>query len=46
LRQHERQTQADRKLEDRLRGFVVSEPSVRHLIYVPPAGNGAAVSPR
>jgi MFS family permease len=45
LRQHDRQTQADRKFEDRLRGFVVSEPSVRHLIYVPPAGNGGAISP-
>jgi MFS family permease len=35
LRQHERQTQADRKLEHRLRGYVVKEPNVRHLIYVP-----------
>jgi len=34
-RQHERFTQADRKLEQRLRSCVVSEPNVRHLIYAP-----------
>ncbi len=33
LRQHERQTQADRELEERLLGYVASEPLVRHLIY-------------
>lgn len=35
-RQHQRFTQADRTLEQRLRSCVVSEPNVRHLIYVPP----------
>jgi MFS family permease len=33
LRQHERQTQADRELEQRLFSNVVSDPQVRHLIY-------------
>jgi MFS family permease len=33
LRQHERQTQADHELEGRLRGYVATEPEVRHLIY-------------
>jgi MFS family permease len=33
LRQHERQTQADRKLESRLTDYVTSEPEVHHLIY-------------
>ncbi len=33
MRQHERQTQADRQLEERLRGYTVTEPKVRHLIY-------------
>ena len=33
LRQHERLTQADRKLEQRLYSYVLKEPSVRHLIY-------------
>jgi Transmembrane secretion effector len=33
LRQHERQAQADRELELRLRGYVAAEPEVRHLIY-------------
>ncbi len=32
-RQHERQTQADRELEQRLRSYVVADPEVRHLIY-------------
>jgi MFS family permease len=32
LRQHERQTQADRELEERLRSYVAAEPTVRHLI--------------
>jgi len=33
LRQHERQTLADRELERRLRSYVASEPEARHLIY-------------
>jgi MFS family permease len=33
LRQHERQTKADRELERRLYTYVASEPEVRHLIY-------------
>ena len=33
LRQHERQTQADRELEQRLRSCVTRDPHVRHLIY-------------
>jgi MFS family permease len=33
LRQHERQTQADRELEQRLVNCLVREPHVRHLIY-------------
>lgn len=33
MRQHERQTQADRQLEDRLRGYAATELKVRHLIY-------------
>lgn len=33
LRQHERQTQADRELEQRLYSYVASEPTVRHLIH-------------
>jgi len=33
LRQHERQTQADRELEQRLRSYVAGDPKVRHLIY-------------
>jgi MFS family permease len=33
LRQHERQTKADEELENRLRGYVVKEPEVHHLIY-------------
>jgi Transmembrane secretion effector len=32
LRQHERQTQADRELEQRLRTYIVKDPEVRHLI--------------
>jgi MFS family permease len=32
LRQHERQTQADRELEVRLSGYLSGEPIVRHLI--------------
>ena len=32
LRQHTRLTQADRKLEDRIHGFVRGQPKVRHLI--------------
>jgi MFS family permease len=33
LRQHERQTQADRELEQRLSSYVSADPKVRHLIY-------------
>jgi hypothetical protein len=33
LRQHERQTKADQELEERMRGYVVKEPEVHHLIY-------------
>jgi MFS family permease len=33
LRQHERQTQADRELEQRLFSYIAGEPEVRHLIY-------------
>src|SRR5271154_2270968 len=32
LRQHERQTQADRELEGRISGYLSAEPIVRHLI--------------
>jgi predicted MFS family arabinose efflux permease len=32
LRQHDRQTQADRELEQRLRRYLVNDPVVRHLI--------------
>ena len=32
LRQHERQTQADRELEGQIRGCLSGEPTVRHLI--------------
>ena len=32
LRQHERQTQADREVEDRIRVYLSGEPRVRHLI--------------
>jgi hypothetical protein len=32
LRQHERQTQADRELEGRLYSYLSGEPKVRHLI--------------
>ena len=37
LRQHERLTQADHKLEQRLSGYLVKEATVRHLIYAPPS---------
>jgi MFS family permease len=33
LRQHERQTQADRELEQRLQSYTATTPEVRHLIY-------------
>jgi MFS family permease len=32
LRQHERSTQADREVEDRLRTYVTGQPTVRHLV--------------
>ena len=34
LRQHERLTLADRKIEERVHGCVRGDPKVRHLIYV------------
>lgn len=34
-RQHERETRADHELEQRVLSCVVSEPEVRHLIFVP-----------
>ncbi len=34
LRQHDRVTRADRQLEERIRGCVIGEPRVRHLIYL------------
>jgi hypothetical protein len=33
LRQHERQTQADREAEQRLSSYITGDPVVRHLIY-------------
>jgi MFS family permease len=33
LRQHERQTQADRELEQRVYSYITGEPKVRHLLY-------------
>jgi MFS family permease len=37
LRQHERQTKADRELEQRVYSYIVGEPKVRHLLYaIPP----------
>jgi MFS family permease len=33
LRQHERQTKADRELEQRLFTYIAGEPKVRHLLY-------------
>jgi MFS family permease len=33
LRQHERQTQADREVEGRIAGYLVHDPVVRHLIF-------------
>ncbi len=46
LRQHERLTQADRKLEQRLHCYLLNEPNVRHLIYATNGGGGdAGLSP-
>jgi len=33
LRQHERQTKADREVEQRVHSYVAGEPKVRHLLY-------------
>jgi MFS family permease len=33
LRQHERQTKADRELEERVYSYIAGEPRVRHLLY-------------
>jgi MFS family permease len=38
LRQHERQTQADREVEGRIYSYLAGEPSVRHLIDTYPRG--------
>jgi MFS family permease len=42
LRQHDRQTQADRELEERLRSVVRGAPEVHHLIYAPALEGGTA----
>jgi MFS family permease len=34
LRQHDRLTRADSQLEERLRGCILREPNVRHLLYL------------
>jgi MFS family permease len=34
LRQHERMTQADRNIQERLRGCIRGEPTARHLLYL------------
>ncbi|MBV9622511.1 MAG: MFS transporter, partial [Acidobacteria bacterium] len=36
LRQHERQTKADRELEEQVYSYVSGEPTVRHLLYADP----------
>ena len=36
LRQHERQTKADRELEEGVYSYVVGEPKLRHLLYAHP----------
>jgi MFS family permease len=36
LRQHQRQTQADQELENRLRACALGEPKVQHLLYARP----------
>jgi MFS family permease len=33
MRQHERQTEADREMEQRLSSYIATEPKIRHLIY-------------
>jgi hypothetical protein len=38
LRQHERQTQADRALEQSLSSYVAGDPKVHHLIYANSTG--------
>ena len=43
LRQHERLTQADRKLEQHMHSYVLNEPNVRHLIYATNGDGGDAV---
>ena len=39
LRQHDRQTQADRQLEQSLLTYLVKDPQVRHLIYADSKGS-------
>jgi hypothetical protein len=43
LRQHERLTQADRKLEQHMHSYVLNEPNVRYLIYATNGDGGDAV---
>ena len=38
LRQHERQTKADRELEEQVYTYVVGEPKIRHLLYADSLG--------
>jgi len=40
LRQHARQTKADRQLEERIHGCVRGDPKVQHLIYARPRPRG------
>jgi MFS family permease len=42
LRQHDRQTQADRELEERLRRVLRGAPDVHHLIYTPASSSDPA----
>ncbi len=36
LRQHERITKADRELEERIRSYMLKEPTLRDLVYAAP----------
>ena len=40
LRQHERQTNADRELEEQVYSYVAGEPKVRHLLYADSIARG------
>jgi len=46
LRQHARQTLADRKLEKQVQSFAQREPKVQHLIYARPRRARQAASPK